>query len=234
MQVSWAEADANAVSGRDFLSRYRGHTRPCGRAGGNSCCPRTGHAPGGRHRDGGTRASPSAALSPAGGTASSAVSRVLREVLAQFDGGSPDQNPAISRGTNRAFYPMDCSRRAGATGTRLRVRKGLKAATAQSGCKSRPRGSGLSERAARSTRLAWGLPLPARARDRARRPSLGDRGQMPRPGRAQPREARSHKRLPVRPTGDGAEPRRARTEGYPRASAFCSGKRRASAVTAPG
>ncbi len=108
------------------------------------------------------------------------------------------------------------------------------AATVQSGCESRLRGPGLFARTARSTQLAWGLSFFARRGNRVRRPALGDRGQTPRPGRAQPREARSHKRLPVRPAGDGAEVRRARREGYPSASAFCSGKRRESAVTMPG
>ena len=48
----------------------------------------------------------------------------------------------------------------------------------------------------------------------------------------------SKKRLPVRPIGDGAEPQRVHTDGYPRFSAFYSGKTwllaKGARVTMPG
>lgn len=93
--------------------------------------------------------------------------------------------------TTRTFYPMEFPR-TGATGTRL----GSEAVPAQSGCESRPRGEGCD---ARTTRLAWGLLRSARDQTGPTdRP--GDRPTKRRPGRAQPREARTPKRLPVRPT----------------------------------
>ena len=82
---------------------------------------------------------------------------------------------------------------------------------------------GARAETARATRLAWGLPISAMRTDRAEYPRPGDR---PRKGGREElnHERRKLKRLPVRPDGDGAGPRTAHLDGYPGASAFCSGK----------
>src|SRR4051794_32024123 len=43
-------------------------------------------------------------------------------------------------------------------------------------------------------------------------------------GKSSTTRGAKRKRLPVRPGGDGAGPRTVHFDGYPRASAFCSGK----------